>query len=63
MEGVLVAILSSIPQVQSFLEKITMEHGLTNVLGGEGFKWLAVAFFAGMGYVLYKVATQKNKSL
>lgn len=61
LAGVLVAILSSIPSVNSKLGNINAEHGLTDSLGGEGYKWLGVAFFALMGYVLYKIAISKRK--
>ena len=37
------------------------EHGLTESIGGEGYKWLGVIFFAIMGFALYRVAIQKKK--
>jgi OPT family oligopeptide transporter len=61
LAGVLVAILSSIPSVNSSLANVNAEHGLANSLGGEGYKWLGVAFFALMGYVLYRIAISKRK--
>ena len=45
------------------LENVNAEHGLTAALGGEGYKWLGVAFFALMGIVLYRIAIGKNKSV
>jgi OPT family oligopeptide transporter len=63
LAGVLVAILSSIPSINSSLGKVNAEHGLTNSFGAEGYKWLGVAFFALMGYILYRVATKKQKEL
>ena len=63
LAGVLVAILSSIDSVNTKLGEVSAEHGLTTSLGGEGYKWLGVAFFALMGIVLYKIAIKKNKSL
>lgn len=63
LAGVLVAILSSIPSVNSNLGKINAEHGLTNVLGVEGYKWLGVIFFAIMGFVLYRIAVSKKKPI
>ena len=62
LAGVLVAILSSIPSVNSSLGKVNAEHGLTGGLGSEGYKWLGVAFFALMGFVLYRIATGKRKT-
>lgn len=61
LAGVLVAILSSVPSVSKSLGNVNAEHGLTSSLGTEGYKWLGVAFFALMGYVLYKIAVSKRK--
>lgn len=63
LAGVLVAILSSIPAVKKGLEKISMEHGLTQQFNEEGYKWIGVIFFAIMGIVLYRIAIGKSKSL
>jgi hypothetical protein len=41
---------------------VNTEHGLSGLLGTEGYKWLGVAFFALMGIVLYRIAIGKNKS-
>lgn len=62
LAGVLVAILSSIPSINSSLGDVNAEHGLTSSLGGEGYKWLGVIFFALMGFVLYRIATGKQKN-
>jgi len=62
LAGVLVAILSSIDSVSTNLVKVNAEPGLHNALGGEGYKWLGVAFFAFMGFVLYRIASRRNKS-
>lgn len=63
LAGVLVAILSSIDSVNTKLGKVNAEHSITNSLGAEGYKWLGVAFFALMGFVLYRIATGKKKPL
>jgi OPT family oligopeptide transporter len=63
LAGVVVAILSSIPSVTNSLGKINSEHAVTNALGSEGYKWLGVAFFALMGYILYRFAMKKRESL
>ena len=47
-------------QVSAGLGNVNAEHGLTNALGGEGYKWLGVAFFALMGIVLYRIAIRKE---
>jgi OPT family oligopeptide transporter len=63
LAGVMVAILSSINSVNSKLGNISAEHKLSSpgFLGLEGYKWLGVAFFAFMGFVLYRVAVSKRK--
>lgn len=62
LAGVLVAILSSIDSVNTKLGKVNAEHGLTDSLGVEGYKWLGVAFFALMGIVLYRIAISRKKT-
>jgi OPT family oligopeptide transporter len=59
--GVIVAFLSANDKVNEGLQNVNAEHGLTQSLGGEGYKWLGVAFFALMGFILYRVAIAKNK--
>ena len=61
LAGVLVAILSSIPAVREGLKSVNTEHGLTTALSGEGYKWLGVAFFALMGFTLYRIAIGRKK--
>ncbi len=58
--GVIVAILSSVPSISSGLGKINAEHGVTSSLGTQGYKWLGVAFFALMGYILYRFGIKKK---
>jgi OPT family oligopeptide transporter len=60
--GVIVAFLSASTSVSEKLGKVNAEHGLTHTLGSEGYKWLGVAFFALMGYTLYRVAIGKKKT-
>ncbi|HEV8284077.1 MAG TPA: OPT/YSL family transporter [Chitinophagaceae bacterium] len=61
LAGVIVAILSVNDNVRAGLAKISAELGLTKLLGEEGYKWLGVAFFALMGFILYRVAISKRK--
>jgi len=61
--GVIVAILSVNEKVSAGLGKVNTEESLTGFLGGEGYKWLGVAFFALMGFILYRVAISKRKTL
>jgi OPT family oligopeptide transporter len=61
LAGVLVAILSSIPSIAGSLDKVNAEHKLTGSFGEEGYKWLGVAFFALMAFILYRIAISKKK--
>jgi OPT family oligopeptide transporter len=61
LAGVLVAILSSIDSVNTSLDKVNAQDGITHSLGGEGYKWLGVAFFGLMAFTLYRIAIKKNK--
>lgn len=63
LAGVLVAFLSASDNVSKGLAKVNAEHGLTDSLGTEGYKWLGVAFFALMGFTLYRIAVSKKKSI
>jgi len=63
LAGVIVAILSVNEKVSAGLEKANAEPGITHSLGGEGYKWLGVAFFALMGFILYRVAVSKRKTI
>jgi hypothetical protein len=62
LAGVLVAFLFASDGVSQQLGKVNTEHGITGALGAEGYKWLGVAFFAFMGYTLYRIATKRNRS-
>ena len=62
LAGVIVAILSVNENVSKALGKVSAATGLTNILGREGYKWLGVAFFALMGFILYRVAISKRKT-
>jgi OPT family oligopeptide transporter len=61
LAGVIVAILSVNEKISSGLGKVSAEENLKESLGGEGYKWLGVAFFALMGFILYRVAISKRK--
>jgi putative OPT family oligopeptide transporter len=62
LAGVLVAFLFASDGVSKALGKANAEHGLAESLGGEGYKWLGVIFFAIMGIVLYRIALNKKKT-
>lgn len=61
--GVIVAFLSASDKVNEGLKNVNAEHGIADSLGGEGYKWLGVAFFALMGFILYRVAVSKTKKI
>ncbi len=58
--GVLIAFLSGSKWGESFLNKVTLEHGITGALGESGYFILGVLFFAAMGFILYRVANKKT---
>jgi hypothetical protein len=42
---------------------VNAEHGLEASIGAGGYKWLGVAFFAFMAFVLYRIGISKQKNL
>ena len=63
LAGVLVAFLSASDKINTGLAKVNAEHGIGRALGTEGYKWLGVAFFALMGFILYRIAVGKKKPI
>jgi uncharacterized oligopeptide transporter (OPT) family protein len=63
LAGVLVAFMSANDSASAKLAKVNTEHSLTDSLGGEGYKWLGVAFFVLMGFTLYRIAISKRKDI
>ncbi|MFM2362031.1 MAG: hypothetical protein RLZZ316_933 [Bacteroidota bacterium] len=59
--GVVIAFLSGTAGGEKFLNAVNLEHGLTGSMGNAGYYLLGLVFFIAMGYVLYKIALQKNK--
>ena len=62
LAGVIVAFMSASDNISSGLAKVNTEHGLTESLGTEGYKWLGVLFFAFMGFTLYRIAIRRKKN-
>ena len=62
LAGVIVAFLFASDRVSASLARANAEHGLAGSLGTEGYKWLGVAFFALMGFTLYRIAIGRNRS-
>ena len=56
--GVIAAILTVF--FESAMNSINMEEGMKRALGDGGYQILGVAFFAMMGFILYRVATKKH---
>ncbi len=65
LAGVIVAILSVNERISAGLQNVNAEEKLSSpgFLGVEGYKWLGVAFFALMGFILYRVAISKRKTI
>jgi uncharacterized oligopeptide transporter (OPT) family protein len=58
LAGVIVALLSIPEPIYNFLQKISLEHALTQALGDGGYQILGALFFLVMGLCLYRVATK-----
>ncbi|MGC4000054.1 MAG: oligopeptide transporter, OPT family [Anaeromyxobacter sp.] len=43
-----------------FMDAVNLEHGLSAALGSGGYQLLGVAFFAALGFALYKVARRPS---
>ena len=60
LSGVLVALLSLNSDVETWLSKISCEHGLKQALGDGGYDLLGVGIYALMGALLFKIALGKG---
>jgi hypothetical protein len=61
--GVLVAFASAGEGSAALMKGVNAEQGLTTGLGEQGYKWVGVAFFALMAFVLYKIGRSKQTDL
>jgi len=61
LAGVIVALLSVNDNVFNNLKLISAEHGLTSLLGANGYAILGVLFFAGMATMLYRIGNRKSE--
>ncbi|RYZ56367.1 MAG: peptide transporter, partial [Chitinophagaceae bacterium] len=61
LAGVIVAFLAAFENTNAGLQKVNAEHSLIEGLGAEGYKWLGVAFFALLAFILYRIATSRVK--
>lgn len=62
LAGVLVAFLFANNTIKQFLGKFSIEENLTNSFGQIGYYLIASAFFALLGYILYRVGVKKDKN-
>ncbi|MFN5222808.1 MAG: OPT family oligopeptide transporter [Bacteroidota bacterium] len=60
LAGVLVALLSVNDNIANSLGMVNMEHAISDVLGEGGYMILGTAFFVGLAFVLYRIATKKD---
>lgn len=60
LAGVIVALLSVNDNVFNTLQTISAEHGLSSILGANGYQLLGVIFFAAMALMLYRLAMKKS---
>jgi putative OPT family oligopeptide transporter len=62
--GVIVAILNVVPSINRFLaENLNMEPHIAGAIGHAGYALLGVAFFAGLGWMMYSAAHKKAPTL
>ena len=59
--GVIFAFLRIPDKVKGFLDRLSAETALRTMIGETGYYILGLVFFAGMGWVLYRVAMSKQK--
>ncbi|MFM8917064.1 MAG: OPT family oligopeptide transporter, partial [Bacteroidota bacterium] len=60
LAGVLVALLSVNDDIYKSLGMVNMEHSITAAIGEGGYMLLGTAFFVGLAFVLYRIATKKD---
>lgn len=60
LAGVVVALLSVNDNIFEGMKRISAEHGLTDLLGANGYSVLGVLCFAAMGLMLYRTGSKKD---
>jgi OPT family oligopeptide transporter len=60
LAGVVVALLSVNEDIFKSMKEISAEHGLTDLLGANGYSLLGVLFFTAMGLMLYRTGSKKD---
>ena len=61
LAGVVVALLTVDEGIAASIANFSAEHGLTSLLGTNGYYLLGVAFFTFMAWVLFRIATKQEK--
>jgi OPT family oligopeptide transporter len=60
LAGVVVALLSVNEDIFKSMKEISAEHGLTDLLGANGYSLLGVLFFTAMGIMLYRIGSKRE---
>lgn len=60
LAGVIVALLSVNDSIFEKMKSISAEHGLTNLIGANGYSLLGVLFFVLMGLTLYRTGSKRD---
>ncbi len=60
LAGVIIALLSVNEGIYNGLQKVNAEQGLTHMIGTGGYYLLGLAFFAAMGWMLYRNGIAKE---
>lgn len=60
LAGVIVALLSVNDSIFDKMKSISAEHGLTNLIGANGYSLLGVLFFVLMGLTLYRTGSKRD---
>lgn len=60
--GVIIAIMAGFDGTSAILDKLNMEKALSGGMGEGGYYVLGTAFFAFMGWVLYRIANKTEKA-
>ncbi len=61
LAGVVVALLSVNDKIFEGLKSVSAEHGLSEILGHNGYSILGVLCFTGMGLMLYRIGIKKEE--
>lgn len=63
LAGVIIAFMSAPDSMKKFINSVNLEHGITSILGENGYFLLGVLCFVGMGFLLYRIGMSKSESL